>query len=97
MENYGFMAYAILMFFVFNYWRRTWAPATTTPCPHFLDLYLGNADLRTGLMKILAQVLAGCMVYQMYTKNVWSLGYQEKHLERLANADRCRAHLQVNH
>jgi len=87
--------YAAVMLVMLNYWMSTWAPAAANPCPFILGFILGHADLSSVMKKIVAQIFAGCIVYTFYIKQIWSLGLQAKHLERLATASQCQSHLQV--
>ncbi|OXA60231.1 aquaporin-11 [Folsomia candida] len=101
-ETHGFLAYTGLMLIMFNYWGHAWKSpnfpnqsATVAPHPHILDILQRKPGLKTSLTKLFAQLTAASLVYTVYVKPIWSLGYRITHLKRIQQAH-CFTHLQVS-
>jgi hypothetical protein len=94
-ETHGFLAYAGLMLIIFNYWgRHVFQSASAAPHPHILDILQRKINYKTSLSIIASQLFASLLVYTLYVKPIWSLGYRSTHLQRIQST-RCFTHLQV--
>jgi len=93
--THGFVAYGALLILLLNYWMIVWPPAMTSPHPHIADiLFNGSTGRRGHVEKILAQISASAVVYLLYVKPFWSLGYRAEHLRKVANPE-CSSLLNV--
>ncbi|XP_046406198.1 aquaporin-11 [Ischnura elegans] len=91
-DNYGVFAYAVLLFLLTIWWSNCWGNATACPYNHLEDVLTGDTDMRTALLKAIAQLVGGISVFR-FIQFLWRLELADTHVGR-AEED-CTADLQV--
>lgn len=92
-DNYGVSTYAALLFLLTIWWSANWENAAACPYIHLEDLFTGDTNLSSVLLKTFAELIGGISVFRL-TQFLWALEWAETHKGRAY--EECTADLQVS-
>jgi len=91
-DNYGWPAYAVLLFLMTIWWGHSWGEATACSYSTLEDYIQTDLSLTVMLAKILAQI-TGAIVSFRWVKQLWLLELTAEHVGR--GVEECDADLKV--
>lgn len=92
-DEYGTLMYGIGLFCMCLWWCMSFRDAAANPNKYVEDLIIGRISMPKAGRIILAQLIAGSLVYT-FMRYLWAFGWSAAHLHH-SSQTRCEADLQV--